>query len=68
MWQQVEAAIERRLPKEYDRAVELLADLRDLAERNGTVEVVKERLRDLRERHSSKRTLIQRLDRAGLPK
>ena len=68
IWRQVETAIETRQPKEYDRAVELLADLRDLAERNGTVEAVTLRLRNLRERHGSKPTLVRRLDRAGLPK
>ena len=65
---QVETAIKTRQPKEYDRAVELLKDLRDLAQRHGTGEAVTERMRELREHHGSKRALIQRLDRAGLPK
>lgn len=68
LWRQVEAAIATRLPKEYDRAVDLLKDLRDLAERTGTAEAVATGLRQLRERHGGKRTLIQRLDRAGLPR
>jgi hypothetical protein len=68
LWQQVESAIRTRQPKEYDRAVELLKDLRDLADRTDTAEVLAKRVRELRERHGSKPTLIQRLDRAGLPK
>src|SRR5262249_21187433 len=68
LWRQVEAADKMRQPKEYDRAVELLQDLRDLAERTGTGEDVAGRIRELRERHRSKPTLMQRLDRAGLPK
>jgi hypothetical protein len=68
LWGQVEAAIKTRLPKEYDRAVELLKDLRDLAERDGATAAVVKGLRELRERHRAKPTLIQRLDRAGLPK
>jgi hypothetical protein len=49
-------------------AVELLKDLKDLAERAGTVEAVAARFAQLRERHSAKRTFIQRLDRAGFSK
>ena len=68
LWGQVEAAIATRLPKEYDRAVGLLRDLRDLAARTGSTEQVAERIRTLRERHRGKRTLLQRLDKAGLPR
>jgi len=65
LWRQVEATIHA---KEYDRAVELLKDLCDLAERSGTGDVVTKRVRELRERHRRKPTLMQRLDRAELPK
>jgi hypothetical protein len=68
LWRQVEAAIQKRQPGEYDRAVELLKDLRDLGGRTGNEEDVAGRIRALRERHRSKPTLMQRLDRAGLPK
>jgi hypothetical protein len=68
LWRQVEAAIQTRQPKEYDRAVELLKDLRDLAERSGTGAAVAKRIGELRARHGSKPTLMQRLDRAGFPK
>ncbi len=68
LWREVETAIQARQPKEYDRAVELLRDLRDLGERAGAAEDVARRVRSLRQRHGGKRTLIQRLDRAGLPK
>jgi hypothetical protein len=68
LWGQVEAAIQARQPREYDHAVELLKDLRDLGERTGTGNEVAGRVRALRQRHRSKPTLMQRLDRAGLPK
>src|SRR5262249_18503818 len=68
LWQQVETAINTRLPKEYDHAVELLRDLRDLARRTGSGEAFAGRVRQPRERHRNKRTLLQRLNRAGLPK
>jgi hypothetical protein len=68
LWRRVEAAIQTRQPKKYDHAVELLKDLRDLGERAGTGDEVAGRVRVVRERHRSKPTLMQRLDRAGLPK
>jgi hypothetical protein len=67
LWRQVETAIGTRLPAEYDHAVEWLKDLRDLAERSGTTADVARRIRALREQHRRKPTLVQRLDRAGLP-
>jgi hypothetical protein len=68
LWQQVETAIQTKQPKQYDYAIDLLKDLRDLAERTGTGEDLATRIRDLRERHRSKPSLMQRLDRAGLAK
>jgi hypothetical protein len=40
----------------------------ELAERGGSTQKAAGRIRALRERHAAKRTFIQRLDRAGLPK
>ena len=68
LWREVETAISAKQAKEYDRAVTLLQDLRELGERAGTSEAVAARLGELRARHSSKRTLLQRLDKAGLLK
>ncbi len=67
LWRQVEEAIATRQPKEYDQAVKLLEDLRDLGQRGGSGEDVARRIRKLREQHRNKRTLIQRMDKAGLP-
>lgn len=68
LWRQVEAAIQTKQLKQYDHAIELLKELRDLADRTGTGKDVSQRIRDLRERHHNKPSLMQRLDRAGLPK
>jgi len=65
LWKQVEAAIGLKQAKQYDSAVELLKDLRDLAERTGSGNSVAQRVAELRQRHGTKRTLIERLDRAG---
>jgi hypothetical protein len=65
-WREAETCILSKKPKEYDRAVELLRDLRDLAERAGRKEQAAARLRELRQRHSSKSSFLRRLDAAGL--
>jgi hypothetical protein len=68
LWQEVEKAVNLKLPKEYDRAVETLRDLRDLAARSGGEQAVAQRIRELRQRHHAKRTFVERLDGAELPK
>ena len=51
---------------DYDQAVQLLKDLRDVAERAGRSDDADARIRQLRERHSNKSSLRKRLDQAGL--
>lgn len=65
-WQQIEGLIQSRKPAEYDRAVTLLTDLRDLAAERGGNEVYGQRLRILWDRHAKKGTLIRRLRDARL--
>ncbi|MEO3779933.1 hypothetical protein ABGB16_24485 [Micromonospora sp. B11E3] len=65
-WQQVAAMIETKKPKEYYAAVALLSDLKALAERDGDTEAFHRRVRQLRERHARKPSLLDRLDRVGL--
>ena len=64
VWREVETEIERRNAAGYGRAVDLLRDLRVLAEESGSVNEFSERVRSLRERHERKRRFIERL--AGL--
>jgi hypothetical protein len=66
LWREAEAAIATKLPKNYDQAVARLVDLRDLAARAGTERTFEEQLRELRQRHAAKRTLIDRLNQAEL--
>lgn len=66
LWQQVEQAIEAKQTKEYDRAVKLLKDLRDLARHTGTTSEMMRRVRDLRERYRKRSALMRLLDRAVL--
>lgn len=62
VWARVDAMIETKKPAEYDRAVDLLEDLRDVAE---PVEFAR-RVAELRVRHARKPSLMDRFDRAGL--
>jgi hypothetical protein len=68
VWRQVETLIEAKRPKEYDEAVQLLVDLRDLAERDGHGDEVARRIGELRGRHVKKPALLKRLDQANLPR
>lgn len=65
-WRRVEALIETKRPGEYDEAVELLKDLRDLAVRSGQGRQFRMRLSAIREQHATKKALLRRLQRAGL--
>jgi hypothetical protein len=65
LWRKVESLVAIKQPKSYDQAVELLADLRDLAARKDEVGF-RQQVEALRAAHGGKRTLIARLDKAGL--
>jgi hypothetical protein len=65
LWRKVESLIAIKQPKSYDQAVELLVDLRDLAARKEEVGF-RQQVEALRAAHGGKRTLIARLDKAGL--
>ena len=65
-WAQVDVLIESKRPTEYDAAVALLGDLRDLAVRDAGGPAFARRLRQLREQHARKPSLLDRLDRAQL--
>ena len=60
-WREVEREINRCNAAAYDRAVDLLLDLKTVAAEQGTVAAFMERLGDLRERHASKTLFLERL-------
>jgi hypothetical protein len=66
IWRQVGTLVETKRPKEYDQAVQLLTDLRDLSVRREQVETFVARLGPLRERCAKRPSFLERLDRAGL--
>jgi hypothetical protein len=65
-WPRVEAMIATRKPAEYDAAVTLLTDLQELAEREDHYDSFTLRTIALRQAHSRKPALIERLNRAGI--
>jgi hypothetical protein len=66
LWQRVGELVQTSKPKEYDLAVTLLADLRDLAAHTGQLSGFRSKLSRLRERYSSRPSFQQRLIKAGL--
>jgi hypothetical protein len=65
-WSRVDAMIATRKPAEYDAAVTLLTDLHALAERDGHRHTFTQRSTALRQTHTRKPSLIERLNRAGI--
>lgn len=66
-WDQIGDLIAPKRPNDYDRAVQLLLDLRDLAARDKREADFRFGLRVVREEHSNKPSLQRRLNEAGLP-
>jgi hypothetical protein len=65
-WNQVAAHILKRQPNEYNRAVTLITDLRDLALRQGRVAAFQSALEELRRKHAAKGSFLRRLEKAKL--
>jgi hypothetical protein len=65
-WHRVDALIATRKPKEYDQAVTLLVDLRDVDAGQGGAGGFGRRLARVRGAYPNRPALLQRLDRAGL--
>jgi hypothetical protein len=65
-WGQVGVLIATKQPKNYDEAVALLRDLRDLCVRAGRQAEAAARIQGLQQKHASKRSFTRRLREAGL--
>ena len=66
---EAETAVGTKLPKQYDHALRLLTDLRDLAHRTGAGAEAEfaRRIGELRKLHHKKPSFIERLNRASMP-
>lgn len=65
-WRRVEALVATRKQSDYDEAVRLLKDLKDLGARKGRAAEARLRIHSLRDEHSGKVTFVERLRKAGL--
>lgn len=65
-WDEVDALIATSQPKEYDRAVSLLVDLRELARRTGNVAQVEAKIEQLRQLHKKRPSLMTRFKKNNL--
>jgi hypothetical protein len=66
IWNRITAHIQKRQPNEYDKAVSLLIDLRDLAVRKQRVSEFQSALEELRHAHAAKESFIRRLIKAKI--
>ena len=66
VWKQVEAHIQQRQPRDYERAVILLMDLHDLAVRQKDETGFQLTMEELRKKHPAKGAFLRRLAKANL--
>ena len=66
-WDEIGELIATKRPNDYDRAVQILVDLRDLAARDKSQSEYRIALRTVREENINKPSLQRRLNAAGLP-
>lgn len=66
IWRRIETLLEVRRGPEYDQAASYLVNLREVAQREGTMPAFTVRVQDLRARHASRPAFIRRLDAAEL--
>lgn len=65
VWQRVDALIATKRPRDYDAAVTLLSDLREMSGQQGRAGSFAQRISELREAHATKPSLLARMRKAG---
>lgn len=65
-WRRVGALVDTKRLRDYDAAVQLLSNARDMTGRKGRAPVFAQRIAELREVRSNRSTLLTRLTKAGL--
>ena len=66
IWEKVNDLIDTKQPKNYDHAVKLLIDLKDLNKMHGKEKAFNKRLKAICEDHYRKVTFLNRLEKVGL--
>ena len=67
LWAKVEKPIAAKQPKQYDKAISVLRDLRDLADMEGRSSEFLPRMSALYREHERKTALLNRFRKARLP-
>jgi len=67
LWQQVHTLLSTTQAASYDAAVQLLGDLRELAQGRGELSSWADRVQELRRLYPRKTSLMKRFDTAGFP-
>jgi uncharacterized Zn finger protein len=67
VWQEVPALLSTTQPKNYEEAVRLLRDLRDVASDRGSLTQWEARITEFRQRYARKPSLMLRFNNAGFP-
>jgi hypothetical protein len=67
-WQQVEKLTMSSKAKEYDQATQFLKELHEIARREDDTTAFTARVRELRTRYMKRPSLMERFDKAGLPR
>lgn len=66
LWDEIFALIEKKLPKTYDEAVNLLKDAQEMSEHFGQTDEFQTRINSIYKQYSKRPGLLDRLRRAGL--
>lgn len=66
LWLEVNALVSGKRPADYNQALQLLLDLRELATKKSEKPLFNSRLEKLRREHRRKSSMMKRLDNAGL--
>lgn len=67
VWRQIDSLITTKKPGEYDRAIGLLRDLKDVGSRTGRTSEIQGRIGLVAAEDSKKTSFVERLREAGLP-
>jgi len=66
LWAKIDNLIATKQPNRYDQAINLLIDLRDLAEREGNDGQFRKKIEAIQDIHARKPSLMKRLSKEGL--
>jgi hypothetical protein len=66
LWTEANQFIVTKRPRNYDEAISILQDLRELAEKDGAISTFHQRMQSLCREHASKPALLKKFQKAKL--